>query len=591
MKFFPVALSLTLLAGCASAPPRPMGITRGDYTATQAYITELIKHSMAKSKVTGLSIALVDDQRVVWSQGFGYADLERNVPATADTLYRVASISKLFTNMAAMQLTERGLLDIDQPVQKYLPAFAPPSRQPHSVITPRQLMTHHSGLPRDKLKGFQTDTPEPFSALVAYLNQGPTAYPANQTFAYSNIGITVLGDVVQTVSGMPFAQHMQQSVLTQLGMMDSSFSTMPSTSRRMSLGYKQGMVEKEWPLRDVPAGGLNSSVNDLSRFITMVLAKGTSGEKQVLKPETVTEMLRPQNSAVPLDLNFQVGLGWMLSTVGKSTLQNAGPVAHHAGGIGMFHSQLYLLPQHKLGVVVLANSDSSASVVDHVATEALSLALETKVGIQQPKPIQVEWADSTIAAETLLAVVGDYATALGPVSVSRDGKALHAQALGRRFDLRQRQDGLLGLDYTILGLFHVNLGPLSEVGLSLRNVAGRTLLIARVGMQEIRVGERIQAPTNLGAWRQRLGDYEITNLGADTQFFQGIRLVEERGFLIAEATLTEAPGQTLRMVLMPQSDNEALALETLADGGDTVRVVTDKGGEHLTFLGYLARKK
>jgi hypothetical protein len=98
----PVSLTLALLAGCALAPPRPASIARGDYTTTQAYITQLIEHGMAQSKVTGLSIALVDDQRVVWSQGFGYADLGRKLPATADTLYRVASISKLFTDTAAM---------------------------------------------------------------------------------------------------------------------------------------------------------------------------------------------------------------------------------------------------------------------------------------------------------------------------------------------------------------------------------------------------------------------------------------------------------------------------------------------------------
>jgi CubicO group peptidase (beta-lactamase class C family) len=587
----PVSLTLALLAGCALAPPRPASIARGDYTTTQAYITQLIEHGMAQSKVTGLSIALVDDQRVVWSQGFGYADLGRKLPATADTLYRVASISKLFTDTAAMQLAERGLLDIDQPVQKYLPDFALPSRQPQSAINLRQLMTHHSGLPRDKLKGFQTTTPESFGELTAYLNQTPTAYPPAHTFAYSNLGVTLLGSVVQNVSGTPFAQHMQQSVLAPLGMVDSSFNTTPSTSMRMSLGYKQGAAEKEWPLRDVPAAGLNSSVNDLSRFISMVFAQGRSGEKQILKPDTVTEMLRVQNSAVPLDLNFQVGLGWMLSTLGKSTLQNAGPVAHHAGSIGMFHSQMYLLPEHQLGVVVLANSDTAQGLVDHVATEALSLALEAKTGIQQPKPALMEWADRPIAAETLQAAEGDFISAIGPMTISRDRNTLRAHALGRSFDLRLRKDGLLGLDYALLGLFHINLGPLGEVGLSVRNVAGHDLLIARIGAQELRVGERIKPPANLGAWHKRLGEYEITNLGDDTKFIDRIRLIEERGFLIAQVNLTEAPAQTLRVVLQPLSDTEVLAMETLANGGERVLVVTEDNKELLEFSGYLVRKK
>jgi CubicO group peptidase (beta-lactamase class C family) len=599
----PAILSLALLAGCASAPQRPTIITRGDYAAAQAYITRLIEHGMAQSKVTGLSIALVDDQRVVWSQGFGYANLERKLPATAHTVYRVASISKLFTDTAAMQLAERGLLDIDQPVHKVLPHFAPLSspflsNQPQAAITPRQLMTHHSGLPRDKGQGFQAAAPAPFSELVAYVNQTPAPYPSGQSFYYSNVGISLLGTVVQSASGTPFAQHMQQAVLAPLGMQDSSFSTGPSTSGDMSLGYKQGATQKEWPLRDVPAGGLNASAADLSRFISMVFAQGKSGDQQILKPATVAEMLRPQNSAVPLDMNFSVGLGWMLSTLGKSTLHNAGQVAHHAGSIGMFRSQMYLLPQHKLGVVVLANSESAMGLVDHAATEALSLALEAKTGIQQPKAAKVEWANTPIPADTLQAVVGDYTTAIGPITISKDGNALRAQAhsIGRSFNLRQRQDGLLGLEYSLLGLFPIDLGPLSELGLSLREVAGRKLLVARVGTQEMRVGERIQAPASLGAWRKRLGDYEITNLGEQELASIGdkprtLRLVEERGFLFAEVSFAQALGQPTRMLFMPTSDTEARALETLSEGGEALRVVTVDGVESFVFSGYTGRKK
>jgi CubicO group peptidase (beta-lactamase class C family) len=599
----PAILSLALLAGCASAPQRPASVARGDYAATQAYITRLIEHGMAQNKVTGLSIALVDDQRVVWSQGFGYANLERKLPATANTVYRVASISKLFTDTAAMQLAERGLLDIDQPVHKLLPDFAPlsgphPSSQTQAAITPRQLMTHHSGLPRDKFHGFQADAPEPFSELVAYVNQTPVAYPSGQSFYYSNIGISLLGTVVQTASGTPFAQHMQQAVLAPLGMKDSSFSTGPSTSAGMSLGYQQGAAQKEWPLRDVPAGGLNASAADLARFMSMVFAQGKSSDTQLLKPETVAEMLRPQNTALPLDLNFAFGLGWMLSTLGKSSLHNAGPVAHHAGAIGMFRSQLYVLPQHKLGVVVLANSDSAMGLVDSVATEALALALEAKTGIQQPKPTKVEWADTPIPADTLQAAPGDYTTAIGHVTISRDGSALRAQAhtIGRSFNLRQRQDGLLGLNYTLLGLFNINLGPLGEVGLGLRKVAGHDLLFARVGSQEMRMGERIQAPANLDAWRKRLGEYEITNFGDYELSLIGdkprtIRLVEERGFLSIEISFGQALGQPTRMLLMPTSDTDARVPETLAGGGEALRVETHNGVETFVFSGYTGRRK
>jgi CubicO group peptidase (beta-lactamase class C family) len=590
MKLFTILLFIAAMAGCAVAPPRPASVSRGDYESTQAYLNRLIPYEMSKNKVAGLSIALVDDQRVVWAQGFGFADVERKIPAGAETVYRVGSISKLFTDTAAMQLVERGLLDIDQPVQNYLPGFAPMTRQPQAAITPRQLMTHHSGLPRDRLKGFQNPEPRPFSELANDMSDEYVAYPPDLVFSYSNVGVSLVGNMVQTLSGAPFAQHMQQSVLTPLGMSNSSFDTGPSTSPLMAKGYRGRDAVPETPLRDVPAGGLNSSVSELSRFMAMMFAGGASGDHQVLRAQTVNEMLRPQNSTVALDLNFQVGLGWMLSTLGKSTIENAGPVAHHAGGIGMFHSQMYLLPQHKLGVVVLANSSTAAGVVDHIATEALTLALEAKTGIRQPEHGKTTWTDEPLPAEILRDYVGDYTTVAGPVRISADGNGLRAEAAGHSFKLRQRSDGLFGLDYALLGLISVDLGTLSEIGFSRRSIAGRELLVGRFGTQEMLVGQRIAPPASLGAWQQRLGHYEITNMDGDPKVIARIHLTEERGFLIIELTSLEESGLTPRTVLMPLSNSEALLLGPLADSGETVRSVTVNGVEQLAYSGYLARK-
>lgn len=591
MKLLPLALCLAALVGCAGAPTRPTTVARGDYSQTQAYATQLIQYEMAKRGVPGLSIALVDDQRVVWAQGFGFADVQRKIPADADTLFRVGSISKLFTDMAAMQLAEQGRIDIDQPLQKYLPGFAPKTRQPQAAITVRQLMTHHSGLPRDRFKGFQNPEPRPFAELEQEMSDEYVAYAPDQHFSYSNIGISLVGRVVETQSAVPFAQYMRQSVLVPMGMSHTSFDTGPAASAQMSLGYRKNEAVPEVPLRDVPAGGLNSSANDMSRFLAMVFTEGTSGGQQILKPQTVAEMLRPQNTSVPLDSNFHVGLGWMLSTLGKSTIQNAGPVAHHGGSIGMFRSALYVLPQHKLGVVVLGNSGSADGVVDRIATETLKLALQTKAGIQQPEYTPAGWADGAIPAPALRDYPGDYTTTMGLVRIHAAGHGLKLDAQGRTFDLRMRTDGLLGLDYTLMGFIHPNLGPLSEMGFIHRsNEAGRDLLYARVGAQEMLVGQRIAPPPDLGAWRKRLGDYAIANLGSDPKVAERISLVEEHGYLMLALGTSDAPGETLRIVMVPVSDTQARLLGPLAQGGETVHVVSVDGGEQLAYSGYRVRK-
>jgi CubicO group peptidase (beta-lactamase class C family) len=546
---------------------------------------------MNKNSVTGLSIALVDDQHIVWSGGFGYADQEQKIPATAETLYRVGSISKLFTDTAAMQLVEQGQLDIDQPLRKYLPGFSIKTNYTDTAdITPRMLMTHHSGLPRDRLKGFMTLQPSPFTELIEDIRNEYVAYPPNHIFSYSNLGISLLGLAIQNQSGILFADYMQQSVLAPLGMTNSSFDVGVSTSALMAKGYQGTKPELDPPLRDVPAGGLNSSVTDMSHFMSMVFAGGISGDHRLLKAETINEMLRPQNMNVPLDFNFRVGLGWMLSTLGGSTIENAGIVAHHSGGTILFHSQMYLLPEHKLGVIVLSNSSAAGKVVDHIATETLSLALQAKTGIHQPEHNKIMTDDKPLSVETVQDYVGDYTTLAGFAQIKACGKGICANVANHNFDLIRGSDGQFRLDYSLLGIFHINLGNLGEIGLTRRTMNGRDLLVARVGSQEMLVGQRIQAISNPYTWRKYLGDYEITNLEDDYNFNDHISLTEERGFLLIEMTPKNSNGGKRRIPLMPITDSEGLLLGPLSDGGETIRIVKENGEERVLFSGYMLKK-
>ena len=591
MKIWSTLIAVAIVSGCAAAPTRPSGIGRGDEAAAKTYVTALIAYEMKKTSTPGLSIALVDDQRIVWAQGFGFANLERKIPASAQTLYRVGSLSKLFTDTAAMQLFEQGKLDIDRPLQTYLPDFAIREREyTPSGITLRQLMTHHSGLPRDRLKGFMTSEPEPFTSVIAQLRDESADAPPGSLFVYSNLGVSLLGVAIQNVSGTPFSEYLKQSLLIPLGMSNSSFETGVSSSSLMAAAYRGHESGIEPHLRDIPAGGLNSSVEDMSHFISMVFAGGMSGRHRILSPETVAEMLRPQNSDVPLDLNFQVGLGWMLSTLGRSTIQGGGVVAHHAGATDMFRSQVYILPEHKLGVVVLANSSAATQVVDRVATEALALALEVKTGIRQQPFVTSPPAPQPAFDDTLNALAGDYTTLAGLARVWRDGKDLHAELAGHEFDLVLRSDGQFGLDYKLLGILHVELGSLEDVGLSRQQVGKHDVLVARIGSQAMLVGEKISPPKSLGAWQGRFGDYEITNLGQDRRQIDRIRLSQDHGFLVAELTMSDAPVQLRRTVMMPLSDTEALAVGVLSDAGETVRVKMVDGEERLMLSGYEARR-
>jgi len=195
---FALILAVCGCTGGSGTPPEP-------YANTIAQMTTYIENSMAQSNVTGLSIALVDGQNVVWSRGFGYADKEANVPAAADTIYEIGSLSKTFAATAIMRLVEEGRMDIDQPLTTYLPGFSINQRFPQSgPITIRAILTHHSGIPGDLFNGAFTEG-QPFDYdtwLLDILKNEYTAAPVGSVLAYSNSAIALLRPVIEAAARM-----------------------------------------------------------------------------------------------------------------------------------------------------------------------------------------------------------------------------------------------------------------------------------------------------------------------------------------------------------------------------------------------------
>lgn len=238
-----------LLLGCSTAPVKSKTAALGDYEYTKQYISWQIKKEMKSRNITGVSIALVDDQRIVWAEGFGYADKANNVPATPETVYGVGSISKLFTATAAMQLVEQGKMDIDKPVQTYLPEFSIMTRFPDAgPVTPRNIMTHHSGLPSNLNKGMWSKNPEPFTNVVTRIKNDYVAYPPNFIFSYSNLGVTLLGHAIQNVSGRDFPGYMDESLFRPMNMNLSGFSVRPDMKPFLAKGYRNSKEIDEGPI-------------------------------------------------------------------------------------------------------------------------------------------------------------------------------------------------------------------------------------------------------------------------------------------------------------------------------------------------------
>ncbi|QSA98283.1 serine hydrolase [Methylococcus sp. EFPC2] len=579
------ALALVASGACAAAAP-PSASVRADYSQLIQNVSQLAEKEMAAHDVVGLSIALVDDQRVVWARGFGHADKSKGLPATPETLFRLGSMTELFTAAAAMQLAEQGKLDIDRPLQRYLPELSVRSRYAGPVvITPRNLMNHHSGLPRDYLQGLWTPNSNPDS-LIRAIRGIELVAPPDRVFSYSNLGVSLLGNVIERLAQTPYAAHLEQRLLQPLGMTRSSLAAAPVSHPLMSRSYRKGEETADPALRDIPAGGLVSSATEMSRFLSMVFAGGRVGDTRILRPETLDAMFSPQNQGVELDRSLRIGLGWMLSGTGDIDLRGAGTVAHHAGDTVSFHSQLVALPEHKLGVVVLANSNSARGTVNKLATETLAQALEIKAGIRQPVAEPVELARTPLSPADRQAYAGYYTTQMGPVRVYADGDQLQAEALGRTFRLVPRTDGRLALKYRLLGLIPFKLDALDAIGFSLDHVAGRDILIAHRNGQELMLGEKIEPVPLPAAWLVRQGDYVPSDTARDGPLVRSVHAGFENGMGFLEVRLVQQPDRPLRLAIKPVSDTEALVLGAWNDMGETLRAERSaNGAEFLEFSG------
>ncbi len=357
-------LVATAQRGLAADVVEPKGVYRDVVKRLEPWIAREVE----TKGLPALSIALVDDQQVVWARGFGVANPRKQTPATADTAYRVGSVSKLFTDLALMQLVEQGKLDLDSPITKTLPDFTP--KNPFDVpITLRHLMSHRSGLVREPPVGHYFDPTSPSLAeTLRSLNATTLVYKPGTRTKYSNAGVTVVGAAVEKVVGEPFPAIVKRGIFTPLGMTRSSFQPDADLVQQMAVGMmwsydNQTIANPTFLLGTGPAGNLVSTVSDLGKFLSMLFAKG----KSVVRRETLQAMFEPQFARAGESTGFGLGFAF-------AKLEGHSRVGH-GGAIYGFATELAALPEPKLGVIVIASRDCANGATKHIADSALRLML------------------------------------------------------------------------------------------------------------------------------------------------------------------------------------------------------------------------
>ncbi|MFB3080263.1 MAG: serine hydrolase [Nitrosomonadaceae bacterium] len=366
MKKYPTLLSVIILIGTfsigfAQTKTNSLGghslLKNSEVDAAIKVLDSWILATMKSREQPGLSIGIVYDQDLIWAKGYGFADLAKQLPPRPSTIYRIASISKLFTSTAIMQLRDAAKLQLDNPIAKHLSWFKIKNAYPTGpTITIRHLLTHTSGLPREAQGVSWNELTFPTrQEMIQWLPDQKAVLPAETEWKYSNLALSLAGEIVTVVSGKSWAQYIESHILKPLGMTNTSALPEPNMPG-LAIGYGRrvpGQPRDVEPFVDIkaerPAGNMASSVEDLAKFVSLQLREGLASGKQILKEATLHEMhrvhwLRP-------DWQSGWGIGFAIRRVDDQVRVG------HGGSLPGHRTLLEFAPDIKLGIIVLTNAN------------------------------------------------------------------------------------------------------------------------------------------------------------------------------------------------------------------------------------------
>jgi CubicO group peptidase (beta-lactamase class C family) len=333
----------------------------GSSAAKLQGLDTLADQAMKEWKVPGVAIAVVQDSKVIYAKGYGYRDVEKKLPVTTGTIFPIGSITKSFTALTFAILMDEGKVDWDQPVRNYLPEFELNDVVASERATPRDLFSHRTGLPRHDLVWYSSDfSRDDMVGRLRYLKPNKNFRSAYQ---YNNLTIMTMGYLEGKLTGLGWEGAIRQRIFGPLGMAHSDLSVEElemTDDHALPYECKKDVVAKV-PYHNIdaigPAGSINSSVDDMSRYLTFQLGDGKYGNRRIVSESNLREMHSPQTAMpdpppafnLPGLGHFSYGLAWVVTSYRGHNL------VWHNGGIDGFYALLSMLPDDHMGVVVLTN--------------------------------------------------------------------------------------------------------------------------------------------------------------------------------------------------------------------------------------------
>ena len=354
------------------------------YEAIDAYVAGQLR----RLNIPGAALAIVEGDRIVHLRGFGQARPSGETP-TPQTPFALGSTTKSFTALAVMQLVEAGKVELDAPVQRYLPWFRVADPQASAQMTVRHLLNQTSGmsaLAGTVCLGDLDDRPDAAERQARALSTLKLNHPVGTHFQYCNLNYNVLGLIIEAASGQPYAEYVQAHILAPLDMTHTYTSPTVAQQNGLGMGHRYwfgipfAAPDVPFPLSALAAGGLLSTSEDMAHYLIAHLNGGRYGEAQVLSSAGIDEMHRGVAEQRVMDAAVTTyGMGWFVNPIGDTTL------VAHGGNVPNFSSFLGLLPEQKKGVALLVNADHG---LPFILMEVGERVAEMLAG-QQPSPIQL----------------------------------------------------------------------------------------------------------------------------------------------------------------------------------------------------------
>jgi len=585
-----VVLIILISAGCSDSSESQSVSFATTIRETTAYI----KAEMEKHNAVGLSIALVSGDKVVWSQGFGWANKENKIAATADTVYMLGSCTKTLTTVALLGLVEQGIISLDEPIANYIPEFNIEDRFPDQMrnMTVRRSLNHHSGIPGDLYNAlFLYGSPWSqwggcdvyMDWLLDYLGADYPSHLPGQMGTYSNTGFILAGEVALRADGLAgetFPGYLARKLFEPLGMDHTSLFVI---NENLATGYPGG-EPTETSLVNCTAsstGGAFTTVKDMARFLIMVNNGGMGPDgARILKPETVAMLGEAEKSSLDIDSYWQFGLG--LDTMDDPVMQYAGRAWMKGGDCEGFHSEMEMLPDKRLGVMVLTNSDASKIFRFGVVRECLKQAVREKYGIGPTPPDLPTY----VSLKDPFEIQGIYVKSKGYDKIVDNGDGsltwtrnaqtdepesfvLTYQEAAYRAEGRTESIVFNKIPWDGQGYFVMIQSGSSGSEFDEYFYGGYVRTI---------VGQKVSVPALSAVWRARVGAYVEDNLPWDSvDWSEPFLTIAEKDNLLIVNDMDSA---------IPEDDNTAFVQGITSRSDSSIRVVQEDGKEKVLFGGY-----